>query len=213
MPTLSVIDDDRMLLDGLAAWLAAAPDLRLVTAVPTVDELLQTTRERAEVAVLDLVLADGSDPVRNVRRLVAAGYRVLVVSVVRHSRPAVEVLRAGALGYLTKNADLATLAAAVRDAARGQVVFTPELAFALARDSSEERPTLSSQERTVLLAYASGLTLAAAAQHAGIKPATAKKYLDQVKEKYCRAGRPTSTKLDLASRVREDGLLRYPQPD
>jgi hypothetical protein len=60
-----------------------------------------------------------------------------------------------------------------------------------------------------LLAYASGLTLAAAARQAGIRPGTAKSYLDRVKEKYARAGRPTYTKLDLVARVREDGLERY----
>ena len=60
----------------------------------------------------------------------------------------------------------------------------------------------------MLLAYASGMTLAAAARHIGVRPTTAKLYLERVKEKYRRAGRPTYTKLDLAARVREDGLTR-----
>lgn len=68
------------------------------------------------------------------------------------------------------------------------------------------RPHLAPQERAVLLAYASGMTLAAAARHVGIRPNTAKVYLERVKEKYRHAGRPTYTKLDLATRVREDRL-------
>ena len=53
------------------------------------------------------------------------------------------------------------------------------------------------------------MTLDAAARRTGIRPATAKHYLERIKQKYRSAGRPTYTKLDLATRVREDGLLRY----
>ena len=57
-------------------------------------------------------------------------------------------------------------------------------------------------------AYAAGMTLEAAARRTGIRPSTAKHYLERIKQKYRSAGRPTYTKLDLAARVREDGLLR-----
>jgi len=66
---------------------------------------------------------------------------------------------------------------------------------------------LSAQEKTVLIGYATGLTLAAAGRRAGIRPGTAKQYLDRVKRKYEQAGRPARTKLELAARAREDGLL------
>lgn len=206
MITVSVVDDDRMLLEGMSAWFAQLDDLVLVTAVPTVDELLAASAEPTDVVVLDLVLADRSDPVDNVHRLLAAGYRVLVVTVVNQPRQGINVMRAGASGYLTKDHDLPTLAAAVRDVAAGGTAHSPELAFAWSRDRAEDRPALSTQERAVLLAYASGMTMAAAARNAGVQPATAKKYLDRVKEKYARAGRPAYTKLELAERVREDGL-------
>ncbi|MFD0891281.1 hypothetical protein ACFQ08_42605, partial [Streptosporangium algeriense] len=86
----------------------------------------------------------------------------------------------------------------------------PVVGGALARrlERAAVRPVLSPQERAVLLAYASGMTLSAAARSAGVQPGTAKNYLDRVKEKYRRAGRPAYTKLDLATRVREDGWLR-----
>jgi DNA-binding CsgD family transcriptional regulator len=58
----------------------------------------------------------------------------------------------------------------------------------------------------VLLAYASGMTLNAAARHVGIRPETAKTYLDRVKAKYQALGRPAYTKYELTTRVREDGL-------
>jgi two-component system nitrate/nitrite response regulator NarL len=207
---VSVIDDDQMLLDGLAAWFSSIQDVVLRTRARTVDELLATGTPSADVTVLDLLLADGSDPVHNVRRLVDTGSRVLVVSVVPHGEQGIDVVRAGASGYLTKDHDLEVLADAIRQAAAGETVHSPELAFAWCRSDRPDRPQLSTQERAILLAYASGLTLDAAARQVGIRPSTAKGYLDRVKEKYTRAGRPTFTKLDLANRVREDGLHRYP---
>lgn len=68
-------------------------------------------------------------------------------------------------------------------------------------------PSLSAQETTVLVGYVTGLTLASAARRAGVRLGTAKQYLDRVKRKYESAGRPARTKLELAARAREDGLL------
>jgi hypothetical protein len=64
------------------------------------------------------------------------------------------------------------------------------------------------RDRQLLLAYAAGMTLDAAARRIGIRPATAKHYLERIKQWYRSAGRPAHTKLDLATRVRGDGLPR-----
>jgi DNA-binding NarL/FixJ family response regulator len=200
---------DRMLLSGLAAWLAGAPDLRLTAAIGTVDQLLRHGTDDTDVVLLDLLLADRSDPVDNVSRLAAAGPRVLVVSVVTDPAQIMAVHTAGAAGYLTKDHDLDDLARTVRDMAAGKDLCPPEPTFAVANDKRPERPRLSPREMQLLLAYAAGLTLDAAARRTGIRPATANTYLERIKQKYRTAGRPTYTKLDLATRVREDGLLRY----
>jgi two-component system, NarL family, nitrate/nitrite response regulator NarL len=118
------------------------------------------------VVLLDLLLADRSDPADNVRRVATAGPRVLVISVVADPSQITAAYAAGAAGYLTKDHDLAPL---------------------LRRRPDPRR----------------------AARRTGIRPATAKHYLERIKEKYRSAGRPTYTKLDLTTRVREDGLLRY----
>jgi two-component system, NarL family, nitrate/nitrite response regulator NarL len=73
--------------------------------------------------------------------------------------------------------------------------------------SAGGRPRLSEREQSVLRAYASGLTLDAAARKVGIRPSTAKTYLERVKAKYRQAGRPAYTKLELAQRVNEDCLF------
>lgn len=206
---LAAVDDDRMLCSGLAAWLAGTPDLCLVAVADTVDGMLRRGLDGVDVVLLDLLLADHSDPADNVRRLAAAGPRVLVVSVVADPGQVMAAYAAGAAGYLTRDRDLDELAGAVRTIAAGRNAFPPELAFAVADDHRPERPRLSAQELQLLLGYAAGMTLEAAARRTGIRPATAKHYLERVKQKYRSAGRPTYTKLDLANRVREDGLLRY----
>ncbi|MFJ3978691.1 DNA-binding response regulator [Streptomyces sp. NPDC090021] len=220
--TVAVVDDDRMLRDGLRAWLGDVPDLRLVATAATVAELLAdpvcgpgpyrphgpdgTDGPPADVILLDLVLRDGSDPADNIRRLLRTGSRVLMISTVPDRSRIIEAIRAGADGYLTKDHDLPTLVAAVKDLAEGRGAHSMELAFACAYDDNPARPRLSPRERQILLDYASGMTLKSAARRAGITVHTAKDYLDRVKAKYQQAGRPTYTKLDLALRVREDSL-------
>jgi DNA-binding NarL/FixJ family response regulator len=209
MIRVAAIDDDRMLLGGLGNWMGGVQDLWLVSVAASVDELLQQNGDQVvDVVLLDLVLQDGSDPVENVRRLREAGYRVLVVSVVSDLAQVAGTFAAGAQGYVTKDHDLSALAAAIREVGQGRTVYSPQLAFACLRDPRPQRPHLSPQERAVLVAYASGMTLKAAAASAGIRPETAKGYLDRVKDKYQQAGRPSRTKLDLVNRVREDGLSR-----
>ena len=207
MITVSVVDDDQMLLDGLAAWLANVAGLRLVHRATTVDGLAAEP-ERADVVLLDLVLRDRSDPVANVARLVEAGRRVLMVSCVAHLDQIRATMSAGANGYITKDNDLTALAEAIREVAAGRTVYSSELALALWRDGETGGPVLTGKERQLLLAYASGMTMAAAARRIGVQPSTAKTYLERIKEKYTRVGRPTYTKLDLANRTREDGLWR-----
>jgi len=216
--TVAVVDDDRMLLDGMRAWLGGMPALRLVATAATAGELLgardaelpDAAREPAysppDVVLLDLVLRDGSAPADNIRRLLRTGSRVLMISTVPDRSRIIESVRAGADGYLTKDNDLPTLVAAIQDVAAGRGAHSPELAFACAHDNSPARPRLSPRERQILLDYASGMTLKAAARRADITVHTAKDYLDRVKAKYQQAGRPTYTKIDLARRVREDGL-------
>jgi len=202
---VAAVDDDRMLLDGLHAWLQPLPALELVGVATTVDAFLHTGTA-VDVILLDLNLRDHSQPADNVARLRATGARILVVSVIPDPDQVLATIEAGASGYITKDHDLAALAAAIREVAAGGSVITPELAFIVSQDRRPTRPRLSPQERAVLTTYAQGSTLSAAARRAGVAEGTAREYLERVKRKYSEAGRPTRTKLDLANRLREDRL-------
>ncbi len=204
---VAAVDDDRMLLGGLDSWLRPIDDIDLELMVTTVEAFLEAaTADPPDVVLLDLNLRDHSAPADNVQRVLSTGARVLVVSTIPDADGVLATIEAGASGYITKDQDLEVLVQAIRDVADGRSVVSPELAFVLSRDARPNRPQLSPQERVVLTAYASGATLQAAARRAGVAYGTAREYLERVKRKYTDAGRPTYTKLDLATRVREDRL-------
>jgi DNA-binding NarL/FixJ family response regulator len=206
---LGVIDDDQMLLDGMAAWLRRVPDLRVLRTARTVSGFLQDgpgATAGLGVVLLDLNLRDDSVPADNVALLRAHRHRVLMVSAIAEPKHVIATLEAGAAGYITKDHDLAALADAARQVAGGASAITPELAFILSQDRRPTRPSLSPQEQAVLTAYARGSTLQAAARQAGVAYGTARAYLERVKNKYSQSGRPARTKLELAERLREDRI-------
>jgi DNA-binding NarL/FixJ family response regulator len=207
--SVAAVDADRMLLDGLRAWLAAVPAVRLVAAVPTVAQLLGLAPAAAvDVVLLDLFLADKSSPPDNLARLVAAGHRVLVVSACSVPARLTATLAAGARGYLTKDHDLADLVAAIREVATAGTSFSPELAVACLRDDRPDRPPLSPADRAVLAALGAGMHLDEAAHSLQLTPDAVRGQLSRITAGYHRAGiRHPGRVAALSTREREVALL------
>lgn len=205
---VAVVDDHRMVLDGLRSWITeAASDIDVVAAVTSWTELLAHPEHPAQVVLLDLDLRDGLPLSAKVPSLKAAGCAVVVVSAFAEPAKMREALEAGALGYVPKNESGEVLVRAVRAAAQGTGTLNGELAFLLLTDAARRRPPLSRQERRALCLYVSGLKLSSVARRLGVSDETAKSYLKRVREKYARAGREARTKLELYQRAVEDGLL------
>lgn len=203
--SVGVVDDDAMLMEGMCQWFERVPDVSIVSTAPSVGDCLAWD-QRPDVTLLDLNLRDHSDPAANVRQLVQAGHRVLMVSTIPDAEHVIATVEAGAVGYVTKNNDLAALVGAIREAFAGGLTLTPELAFVFSNDRRAERPALSPREREVLRDYAGGMKLEAVARKLRIAPGTVRTHLARIKEKYAAAGRPAYTKLELAERLREDRL-------
>ena len=210
----------RMVLDGMAAWSAAVPDLDLVADAVSVVQLLDRLHDATRAVVLGLSRQDGAALVSDVLLLKTYGLGVVLLS----ARPGGEridaALAAAVDGVITLDQGLDTLADLLRRIAPApRVRPLPAAEFTWTSVTSPSGPAgvdaspttpcvpnLSEQERAVLLGYASGMTLSTVARQIGIRPSTAKEYLHRVKTKYREVGRPTYTKIDLANRVREDGF-------
>jgi DNA-binding NarL/FixJ family response regulator len=212
---VGLVDDHRVMLDGLTTWLGAeASDLRVCAAVASYAELLGHPEHPVDVALLDLELGDGVSPAVKIVELAAAGVAVVVVSSFADPRLVRECLAAGACGYVPKSDNAAEIVLAIRAAAQGESHLTPALAAMLVADDHDDEsvPALSPQERRALVLYASGLPLKTVARQLDISVETAKTYLARVREKYAQAGREARTKIALHRRAVEDGLLADAPP-
>jgi two-component system nitrate/nitrite response regulator NarL len=198
----TIVEDNRLLVDCLRLWADLQPDVALTASASAVDELLAAPGERADVVLLGAALRAEPDPAANVRRLLDAGYRVLVINGSPEPARVARTLAAGADGYLTRDHDLARLGGIIRSIAAGAT--TRSEGPVVDADPRLRRPLLSDREHAVLMAYASGRTLDSTARYLGISAETAKTYLKRVKAKYRSVGLPVYTKLDLAHQVRED---------
>ena len=114
MIKLAAIEDNLLLIDGLRAWAATVPDIDIAAVTATVDDLLRNLPGPYDVVLLNPLLRGDPDPAANVRRLMDAGHRVLLVDGSADPTMVATSLAAGAHGYLTRDHDTAALARTVR---------------------------------------------------------------------------------------------------
>jgi two-component system, NarL family, uhpT operon response regulator UhpA len=208
---IAIVDDHQMVLSGLQAWVKAADGaVQVVIAAASWAELLEHPAFPVDVVLLDLDLGDGIPVPLKISTLSQAGVATIIISTLADPAHIRACLAAGATGYLPKSEPADEILRAVTSAAAGHGYMTPSLAALLVadrEDNAENSPALSPQELRALILYASGLPMKSVARRLGVSIHTAKGYIDRVREKYTRAGRATSTKLDLHQRAVEDGLL------
>lgn len=211
MTRLALIDDHESVRLGLEAVFAREAHGEVVFSGSSVTEYLGWRRDNlappADVVVLDLTLGDGSTVTENVRRIVSDGSSVIIHSVADRPAAVREALVAGAAGVVSKSAPTDDLTGAVNTVARGEPLNNVEWASAVEGDRDFADAQLAARERDVLRLYAAGLPLKIVAQRLGIAYSTAKENITRIRVKYVEVGRPAPTKVDLARRALEDGLL------
>ena len=129
MATLLLVDDQSMILDGVEALLATMPGITVAGRATNGKDAI----EQAGVLQPDLVVMDvnmpGMDGIEATKHLLRASpeSRVLMLSMYGHKEFVLEVLDAGARGYLLKNAGKDELRAALQTILQGGEYLSPEL--------------------------------------------------------------------------------------
>jgi two-component system, NarL family, response regulator LiaR len=159
-----VVDDHDMVRRGLAVFLRAFGDLKLVAEASDGSEALQiVSNARPDVVLMDLIMPgmDGVETTRILRDRYP-GTQVIALTSFRDEDLVYSALQAGAIAFLMKNASIEELAAAIRAAHAGKPTLSPEATQALIDRAT--RPTalttyhLSDRELEVLSLMAEGLT-------------------------------------------------------
>ncbi len=197
--TLFLIDDHTLLRRGLVALLSRQPDLRVVGEAGDAAEALRLLPAlRPDVILLDNHLPGvrGVDAIAGLREA-SQGSRVLMLTVSEDGQDLAAALRNGAQGYLLKTIDGDLLAQAIRRAARGEPVVSPEMMGKLvAAFQSQGAPTpeplpeeeepasvLSPREEDVLREIARGLSNKEIARALDIAETTVKIHVQHILRK------------------------------
>ncbi len=155
-----IVDDHSVVREGLRMFLVRDPDLEVVGEAADGAEALEQARQlRPDVVVMDLLMPvlDGIAATRAIRRELPET-EVLALTSVLESASVVEAIRAGAIGYLLKDAQAAELRRAIKAAAAGQVQLSPQAsAHLLGAIRTPELPEpLTPREMDVLRLLAQG---------------------------------------------------------
>jgi DNA-binding NarL/FixJ family response regulator len=184
MTRVLVVDDQRLVREGLTALLELVDDLQLVAVAEDGAQALPlVARHRPDVVLMDLRMP-GMDGVEATRRIRRDHPEVEVVVLTTHADDdsILAALRAGARGYLTKDAGVTEIARAVAAAAAGQALLDPQVQDRLLQGLSGERSPgpLTDRETEVLTLIAGGLSNAEIAARLVLSEATVKSHINRI---------------------------------
>lgn len=161
MLRLALVDDHHVVRRGLRSYFESFADVRVVGEAASGEEALaQLQAWRPDVLVMDLLLPGGMDGLQATQKARALAPPTQVVVLTAHTDDArvLAALRAGAIGYVRKDAEPETLLAVVRAAARGQSMLDPAIAAAVLQDLANQADELTEREQEVLRLLAHGRT-------------------------------------------------------
>jgi DNA-binding NarL/FixJ family response regulator len=185
-----IADDQTITRSGLRALLAAQPDLEVIGEAADG----QAVTEMAAALQPDVILMDlrmpgtnGIDATRRIHRA-SPHIAILVLTVFEDDTSVFPAIRAGARGYLLKNADQQELLRAIHTVAAGGAIFSPGIAQRVLGYLSKPEPDLPSsvfdelspRERDVLALLAQGQSNPEIASSLNLSPKTVSNHISNV---------------------------------
>jgi NarL family two-component system response regulator LiaR len=125
-----LVDDHRVVARSLQSYLESFPDIQVVGIASSGEELLAHLDQwKPAIVIQDLLLPGGIDGVETTRRVLERdpSVKVIALTASMDEDRMMAVLRAGATGYIRKDAEPETLLAAVRAVAQGKTYIDPSV--------------------------------------------------------------------------------------
>jgi DNA-binding NarL/FixJ family response regulator len=217
-----VIEDNRLLRDGIAAMLNEQADIRVVSALGNSERTVATIRAtRPTVVLLDLGLrAQNSLQLVKTIRKTFTGMKVIVMDLVPMQSDVVMYVQAGVSGFILKDATMDEFLTTIRLVSRGETILPPQLTGSLfsqiidhavrgpGRSVLEESVRMTKRERQVVGLIADGMTNKEIADQLHLSTSTVKSHIHNILEKLALRSRVQIAKYAHTSGEYPDGPLR-----
>jgi DNA-binding NarL/FixJ family response regulator len=194
--SLVLIDDNRLLREGIAALIHTQPGFRVVAASADVDEALQKVREaKPDVVLVDLGLQDhDSLSLTTTVHSEVPDAKIILMGFLPAQEDVADYVRAGASGFVMKDASFEDFFTTIRAVARGEEVLPPALTNSLFMQIASNVPLvnkallmesvrLTARERQVVDLLGEGLSNKEIAARLHIAVHTVKSHVHNVLEK------------------------------
>lgn len=202
-----IVEDHRVVAEGLAALINSQEDMEVVGNVGTVAESGAAAAElNPDVVLLDFRLPDGTGPdaAAGIRQIRPAARMIFLT---REDTEAARfaAVQSGASAFIHKSRAASEVVAAIRDVARGKMLITPRtIATLLAKRKAIEAQlaSLTPREKEVLQLMAEGLPSRSIASELGISYTTIRTHIRSLGSKLA-----VHSKLEAIVKARELGLI------
>lgn len=188
-----IADDHPVFRDGIRALLEATPGIEVIGEATTGEAAVQLAAQFQPHLILMDVQMPGLNGIEATRQITAEQptMRVLVVTMFEDDSSVFMALRAGARGYVLKDATKEEIRRAVQAVGNGEAIFSPAIAarlmgyFAQPRPAVPETlfPELTNRERDILALMAAGKSNSAIANHLSLSGKTVSNYVSNILNK------------------------------
>jgi DNA-binding NarL/FixJ family response regulator len=196
--TILIADDHPLFRHGIAALLRAEPDLDVVGEATTGDEAISMAATLQPDVILMDIKMPGANGIEASRQILHTSphIRILVVTMFEDDASVFTAMRAGARGYVLKDAQKADLLRAIRAVGRGEAIFSPAIAGRLIDffgavpgtmsagghqwPAGLPFPELTTREREILDLIAQGLNNTEIATRLVLSPNTVRNYVSNI---------------------------------